>query len=257
MTPTARALRHDTGRARSCAHIGHTEAMNTPQTLEIQDFTQHRIRLLLPALILVTLAYPLSEIHAYAAMGYALTCAAVLALGARVAAVTRMRQFAATAVAAMIALLSVPWAMFPDELWLTVGFYTMLVIFNLLVIAAIGEHLFDADAVDHNIMLTGTSLFILVGHMFVPAAMVVEKVTVELTGASAYLTEMTVTWQQMVYFSFTTLTTLGSDGLRPATTAAQALAILEAVLGVLIVALIVGRLVGTAVLHTHRPRTRA
>lgn len=231
--------------------------MNTPGTLELQEFTPHRIRLLLPALILVTLGYPVSEIHAYAAMAYALTCAAVLALGARVAAVTRTRQLAATSVAALIALLSVPWVMFPEEVWLTVGFYVMVVVFHLLVIAAIGEHMLDIDPVGHNVLITGTCLYILVGGMFVAAAMVVEKVTVELTGASAYVTELPVTWQQMVYFSFSTLTTLGYGDVGPASSVAQALAIFEAIVGVLIVALIIGRVVAAATAHTRHPRSRA
>lgn len=228
--------------------------MNTPETLEMQDFTQHRIRLLLPALILVVLAYPASEIHAYAAMAYALTCAAVLALGARVAAVTRVRQIAATVVAALIALLSVPWAMFPEQVWLTAGFYAMLVVFHVLVVAAIGAHLLDGDDDDRNAMFAGTSLYILVGGMFVPAAMVIDKVTVALTGASAFISDGPVTWQRMVHFSFATLTTLGSDDLRPASSAAQALAVFEAILGVLIVALLIARLVAAA---TTRQRRRA
>jgi hypothetical protein len=58
----------------------------------------------------------------------------------------------------------------------------------------------------------------------------------------------------MVHFSFATLTTLGSDDLRPASSAAQALAVFEAILGVLIVALLIARLVAAA---TTRQRRRA
>jgi len=49
---------------------------------------------------------------------------------------------------------------------------------------------------------------------------------------------------ELIYFSFTTLTTLGYGDISPATSMAQSLAILEAMTGVLYMALIIGMLVG-------------
>ena len=49
---------------------------------------------------------------------------------------------------------------------------------------------------------------------------------------------------ELIYFSFTTLTTLGYGDISPKTTMAQSLAILEAMTGVLYMALIIGMLVG-------------
>jgi hypothetical protein len=212
------------------------EAVGTPEV------TRHRVRLLLPALLLVNLAYPASEVHPAAALAYAFAYVALLALGARVAAVTRARQITATAVAGAIALLSVPWVMFPDTLWLSLSVYALLVGFHLLVIAAVVQHLLEVRG-NRDVLFAGSSLYVLVGDMFVPAAMIVHLVTRQLTGAAAYGVDVAIDWQQMVYVSFTTLTTLGRDALQPVTAAAQALAIAEATVGVLIVAVIIARLV--------------
>jgi hypothetical protein len=51
-------------------------------------------------------------------------------------------------------------------------------------------------------------------------------------------------WPIYNYFSFTTLTTLGYGDITPATIHSQSLAVMEAVTGVLFVALLVSRLVG-------------
>lgn len=94
-------------------------------------------------------------------------------------------------------------------------------------------------------IFAGTSLYVLVGNLFIPAGMLVDRLSLELTGASAY-SGGPVAWQDMAYFSFTTLTTLGYGDIAPANAVSQTLAIAEAILGVLTVALIIGRLVGAA-----------
>ncbi|MBW3603573.1 MAG: potassium channel family protein [Actinobacteria bacterium] len=102
-------------------------------------------------------------------------------------------------------------------------------------------------------LFAGTSLYVLAGDLFVPAGMLVNLLSVQLTGAAAYATGGPVQWQDMVYFSFTTLTTLGYGDVTPINSASQSLAVAEALLGVLIVALIIGRLVGAAT-GEHRRR---
>jgi hypothetical protein len=233
--------------ARDRRHIGHTDGVETQEAVGAAEFTRHRVRLLLPALVLVTVAYPVNELHPAAALAYAFAYVALLALGARVASVTKVRQVTATIVAGAIALLSVPWVMFPDALWLALSVYALLVAFHLLVIAAVAEQLFERPQSNGDVLAAGTSLYVLVGDMFVPAAMIVHLVTVQLTGAAAYVADAPIGWHQMVYVSFTTLTTLGRGTLQPATSAAEALAITEAVLGVLVVAVIIARLAGSDV----------
>lgn len=224
-----------------------SERVTTQEALETPDLTRRRVRLLLPALLLVTLAYPISELHPAAVLVYGLGYVILLALGARVAGVTRWRKVAAVTVAGAIALLSVPWVMFPDARWLSLSVYALLVGFHLLVIAAVARYLFETHGLDRDVLLAGTSLYVLVGDMFVPAAMVVHHISVDMAGTAAYAADWPITWQRMAYFSFATLTTLSPAGIRPVTSAAQALTIAEATFGVLIVALIVARLAGAAV----------
>lgn len=222
-----------------------TARMDTREQTQTQQFTRHRIRLLLPALLVVTLAYPLVDLHPIVAIAYVVVYVLLLALAARVAP-TRGRQVVATTIAALIALLSVPWIMWQDQLWLSLAMWSLLVVFHGLVIVAIFEYLLVAQQVDADVLFAGTSVYVLIGDMFTPAIMITSLATEALTGTSAYAVEGAVTWQQMTYFSFSTLTTLGYGDIRPLTSPAQALAVAEATMGVLTVALIIGRLVGAS-----------
>ena len=61
----------------------------------------------------------------------------------------------------------------------------------------------------------------------------------------------------LVYYSFTTLTTLGYGDVLPMTDAARSAAVLEAVLGHFYLAVLVARPDVGAVVHTHSPRATA
>jgi Ion channel len=57
---------------------------------------------------------------------------------------------------------------------------------------------------------------------------------------------------RLIYFSFTTLTTLGYGDITPAAPAARGLAVLEAILGQFYVAVVVARLVSLQIIHATR-----
>jgi hypothetical protein len=56
--------------------------------------------------------------------------------------------------------------------------------------------------------------------------------------------EVEIGWRRLVFYSFMTLTTIGYGDVTPITTQAQSLAIIEGVIGVLFVAVFIGRTLG-------------
>lgn len=52
-------------------------------------------------------------------------------------------------------------------------------------------------------------------------------------------------WRQLIYFSFVTLTTVGYGDMIPATAQVQSLSFVEGIIGVLFVAVLIARIVGT------------
>lgn len=67
--------------------------------------------------------------------------------------------------------------------------------------------------------------------------------------------EAEIGWRRLVFYSFMTLTTIGYGDVTPITTQAQSLAIIEGVIGVLFVAVFIGRTLGLFSRHLDRPDT--
>ncbi len=84
------------------------------------------------------------------------------------------------------------------------------------------------------------------GYLLLSAAWAILYVQIERwqPGSFSYRAEAEL-WPEMLYFSFVTITTLGYGDTLPVTTLAQTAAGLEAVVGVLYVAVMVGSIVGT------------
>lgn len=225
---------------------GRVRTVGRAITAGTDDRTPVRVRHLLPALLGVTVAYPITLVHDAAATIFALLYVALLALGARVAGITERRRRAAIITAVVIVTLGVVRLVFTGVLALELVFWTMLFAFHIMVFVAIFEYLLKQDVVDRDVIFAGTSLYVLVGDMFVAPAMVVHLLSERFWHTAAYVMPQPVRWQDLVYFSFTTLTSLGYGDVLPRNAAAKSLAIAESVLGVLVLALIIGRLVGTA-----------
>jgi voltage-gated potassium channel len=71
------------------------------------------------------------------------------------------------------------------------------------------------------------------------------------TGRTDYVAHV----MQLRYFSFMTLTTVGYGDVLPHSSAARTMAMLEAVMGQVYLAVLVARLVGLHIVHTSKPRT--
>lgn len=202
---------------------------------------------LLVVLVLLLVGTPLSTLGPVAASAFSLAYVALLFVGTRLT-VGRFGGRLGTALGIATGVVLVPWALV-DLLWLEVLGYVMLVAFQVLLIAALVDHLFHQRTVGVSGLLAGASTYLLLGNAFTPVHMLVDIATRTATGVSAYSWPEGVaeTWQTMVYFSFATLTTLGFGDVTPATEVAQSATILETVVGQIFLAVLIGRLVS---LHT-------
>jgi hypothetical protein len=133
------------------------------------------------------------------------------------------------------------------------GFHTLLnrnpLLLSLpLYVFAVGtilRHLLREQKVTSDTLCGAASVYILTGVMWVPLYIAVENqypgsfaMTGDAAASPKYL------WDNLLYFSFTTLTTLGYGDISAKTPQAQSLAILEAINGVLYIAVLVSKLVG-------------
>jgi len=66
----------------------------------------------------------------------------------------------------------------------------------------------------------------------------------------AYRTGTPIDGSDFLYYSYTTLTTLGYGDIVPVTSQARSVSIVEAIIGVMYLAIIISRLVGLYIVHS-------
>ncbi len=117
-------------------------------------------------------------------------------------------------------------------LFVLFGSYTMLVVL---------EHVVSAEDVDFDILCGGVSLYLLLGVTWAVVYQLLESTAPGSFRLSAGGTlDLT---SELLYFSFTTLTTLGYGDITPVDPVARILSVMESVAGALFLAVFVARLV--------------
>ena len=113
---------------------------------------------------------------------------------------------------------------------------------QLLMTIAFLRYIYTSKVVNANVMMTAITVYIFIAAMFTPLYVIVSRLDV-----NAFVDNglgVAPQWQQLVYFSFVTLATLGYGDVLPLNAWARSLATVEGMLGVLYIALIMGRLIG-------------
>lgn len=117
--------------------------------------------------------------------------------------------------------------------------------FYLFVLVSIASHVFSREEVATDTLFGAACVYLLLGLVWTLAYTLLEQLQ---PGSFSFVVAPEFADAPMlfdfVYYSYVTLTTLGYGDITPVTAAAQRLAILEAITGVLFVALLVARLVG-------------
>jgi len=124
------------------------------------------------------------------------------------------------------------------------------------VIASLLGFILRAKRVDANVLCAGISVYLILGLLWGLAYTLVAQVNPKAFAFSTHPgTAATMSGFTAIYFSFTTLATLGYGDITPAADAARMLAMLEAMTGTLFVGVMIARLVSlySAPGHNHAP----
>lgn len=127
------------------------------------------------------------------------------------------------------------------------GLYLSVIAYHSVVIVVLAQYIFGAAQVLTEVIVAATSLYLIIGSIFTALFGLVEWVA---PGSFVSSSGAAVEWQQFLYFSYITLTSLGYGDILPVGFYAQSLAAFEAVAGVLYTVILLSRLVGM-----HQSRT--
>ncbi|MCK6577590.1 MAG: potassium channel family protein [Anaerolineae bacterium] len=214
---------------------------------------QARVRYLFVGAALVTLIYPMSETGFVPAVIYLVLFCAFFGAGVAFVAVNRKWVWLGVIAAVWQTVLGVLYLVeaqtrTPDPV-LTVLLFGGFIVFDAIIIYALLEFVFvEVRRMSNAVIYAAITVYILLGYAFAPAYMCIETITRATQDAPAfmiaYAPDTALYWQKFVYYSFVTLTTMGYGDILPVTSWAQAFAALEGAVGVLYIAILIGRLVG-------------
>lgn len=124
--------------------------------------------------------------------------------------------------------------------------YLTSIAYHLGMVIVLARYTFGARTVMTDVLISATSLYLVIGSGFAALLALVEW---SMPGSFIASSGAPIDWQQMVYFSYVTLTTLGYGDITPVGFYAQSFVSFEAICGTLYTVILLSRLVG---LHASR-----
>jgi hypothetical protein len=137
--------------------------------------------------------------------------------------------------------------------------YTSFIIFFLIVTLAILSHLLRAERVTGEIIFGSICVYLIIGLIWAMIYSVIEIIkpgsfysSIEVFGTSGSELLSRASVKVLIYYSFTTMTTLGYGDIVPLTPPARMFSTLEAVVGQIYLAVLIARLVGLHIVQSKR-----
>lgn len=225
-------------------HSHKTKRPRMNQSLSIQRGIFYYLLLL----IVMNLTYPIATYGPAFGFGYQIVITTTFVFGIYLVR-GDPRIFRLAMAAAVIAFIAgMPYnfwdwteAEFTWQLITAACYFGGFVVFQVSLIKSLMHYIFLARAVTQDVLYSAIAVYLLIATTFTPIYAAIEFLNPG-AFASAYET-IAIEWPQLVYYSFSTLTTLGYGDIVPINMWAKALAAFEAVIGVLYIAMLMARLV--------------
>ena len=197
---------------------------------------------LLLLIIFNQFAYPFTEVGGASLIAYQCGYAAMFLVSVFIPEVGRA-HVVVTGVSALVFFgFSLLDALGPQEAWRDAAVFGSILPFQASVVVALFRLVFSRPRVTAEVIYAAVSIYLLLGALFVPL-----YGTLEVFSPGAFVDTLRpdedVAWQQLIYFSYVSLTTLGFGDILPASGWARSFVSLEAVVGVLYLAILMARLV--------------
>lgn len=202
----------------------------------------NRIAFMLITILLLSTLYPFSETGTVAALLFVglylvLTGSAIYLVSSnRRLLVASVLVAVAIAVTGGITIASG----FTAPLWIQLAWNASLFVQMVLVITLLVTFIIHSERVTREVLFAAIAIYFLVAGMFSLMYVVIESLA---PGAFVSSSGAEITWQRMTYFSLVTISTLGYGDIVPVTGTAQSLSALEASIGTLYIAILIGRFV--------------
>ena len=217
----------------------------------LHSLRRSRFLLLLLALVVLLLASTFLDNSMIHEVFLVLLFALVMLSAVRIASDRKSHRIVALTLGVLWLVLGM-WGLVSDDIVPRVGAHLVFTGFNVYILGIIMGRVVGAAEVDFDILLGAAAVYLLIGIIWSTSFMVIHILDPE--AFRLIHGEVRPYFHQFLYFSFTTLTTVGYGDITPLSPFAQIWSTLEAVVGTLYIALLVARLVGMYQSQRSRPR---
>lgn len=198
---------------------------------------------LLVAVVLHNLVYPISQLGLAGALLFYSFYGAMFVVASWLLTESRIFRRAALLTGVAVFLAGAANALAASPVTAMAVFVTSIA-YHLVIIMVLGVYTFAARQVLTETILAATSLYLILGSAFAAVFALIEWLQ---PGSFVNANGSVTQWQDFLYFSYVTLTSLGYGDILPVRYYAQAFSAFEAIVGVLYTVLLLSRLVG---MHT-------
>lgn len=202
----------------------------------------NRIAFLLASIVLLVLTYPFSETGTIAALLFAGFY--LILMGSSIYLVSSNRRLLMAAVLLTVAIAVTGGITISSEftapLWIQLSWSASVFLQLLLITGLLVTFIIQSETVTREVLFAAIVIYFIIAAAFTLLYLVIETFS---SGAFISSSGAEITWQRMTYFSLVTISTLGYGDIVPVAPAAQSLSAMEASIGTLYIAILIGRFV--------------
>lgn len=210
--------------------------------LALEHAVQGKVIYLLALIVLVQFAYPITAYGTLALIVYELLYASMIVVGILLGRDSRFHTIFLSITGVIYLAASLLYALNPGATWAVFVTYLALIPYLGMLLWILGRFLAAVQTITRDVLYAAVALYLLIGAIFVP---IYGLLDVLLPGSflDGTFPDAPVQWQQLIYFSYTTLTSSGYGDTLPVSWWGRSLANLEMIAGVFFITIVMSRLV--------------
>ena len=213
------------------------------QEKNLKECVRGNVIWILILVALLHIVYPITTVGASYLITYQVAYGLMCAAGIYISRQTKRPLIVASVSALLFLTFGIAYAFDPLSGHKILATYLPLIPFHITIIYVLLRFIFTARTVDRDVLYAAITIYLLIGALFVPIYGIMEILDPG-SFADGTVTQIPYPWQRLVYYSYATLTTLGYGDITPTSMWAGAFASMEAIVGVLYIAILMARLVG-------------
>jgi hypothetical protein len=208
----------------------------------LEHAVEGKVIYMLALIVLVQFAYPITAYGAMALVAYEILYASMLAIGILLGRDSRFHTLFLLVTGISYLVASLIYAVTPTASQAVIVTYIALVPYLGMLVWILGRYLTIVKTITQDVLFAAVALYLLLGAIFVPVYGLLD-ILIPGSFRDGTFPDVPVQWQQLIYFSYTTLTSSGYGDILPVSWWARSLANLEMITGMLFIAIIMSRLV--------------